>query len=227
MPGFSQTRLAARLQEVVSKRRQEVGLYTEIAEKLPLAKAERLLDVGTGTGLQLRVIHEMQPQIELFGLDLSAHAIQLARAHLSQMPINLQVGSIQETSYPDDFFDIITCSSSMSYWQNINACFNEIYRICKPGGFAILFEPRQDIDLDQAVEIIRDNLADANPLRRWLAVSLNRFGLRYGRSLGLTLYAMEDIESIAHQSWFSENATVQSITLQNLPIFMQITLTKV
>jgi hypothetical protein len=60
MSEFSQSKFAAKLQNVVSQRREESGFYSEIAEKLPLASAGRLLDVGTGSGLQLKVIHEME-----------------------------------------------------------------------------------------------------------------------------------------------------------------------
>ena len=56
MPKFSQSKFAADLQQIVSFRREDAGLYREIAERLPLDEAERILDVGTGTGLQLRAI---------------------------------------------------------------------------------------------------------------------------------------------------------------------------
>ena len=56
MPKFLQTKFAAGLQQIVSFRREDAGLYREIAERLPLDEAERILDVGTGTGLQLRAI---------------------------------------------------------------------------------------------------------------------------------------------------------------------------
>ena len=43
MPGVSQSRIAAKLQDIVARRREEVGLYKEIADELPLADAGRLL----------------------------------------------------------------------------------------------------------------------------------------------------------------------------------------
>jgi methylase of polypeptide subunit release factors len=72
MTSFSKSRFATRLQQAVSKRREEVGLYKEIAEKLQLSDSGRILDVGTGSGLQLKVIHEMKPNFELHGIDVSA-----------------------------------------------------------------------------------------------------------------------------------------------------------
>lgn len=177
MAKFAQSNLAAGLQRIVSERRMDAGLYREIAEQLPLSKAERVLDVGTGTGLQLKVIHEIAPQVALYGLDLSEAAIQAAVRALADLEVDLRAGSISDTAYPDDYFDIVTCNASMSYWDKPVDCFNEIYRILKPGGQVILFEPQKDFDLDEVVNTIRENMAEKSWLRRWGAVQLNKFGL--------------------------------------------------
>lgn len=129
MSTFSQSKFAAGLQRIVSFRRKDAGLYREIAERLPLIKAERVLDVGTGLGLQLKVIHEMAPHLALYGLDLSEDAIQVAFKALVGLKADLRAGSISATTYDDNFFDIVTCNASMSYWENPEDCFNEIYRI--------------------------------------------------------------------------------------------------
>lgn len=214
------------MQDMVSQRREEVGLYKEIAEKLPLPDNGRLLDVGTGSGLQLKAVHDVRPNLELFGLDISGAAIRVAQRNLTGMEVDLRVGSIEHTVYDDDFFDIVTCNASMSYWKNPVACFDEIYRILKPGGSASLFEPQKDIDIDQVVETINANLADKSRLRRFMAVSLNKFGLRWGRTLGLKIYSVQELEEMANRSQFGANHSIARITLQNLPIFVRITLIK-
>jgi SAM-dependent methyltransferase len=224
--GFSQSRLAARLQDVVSRRREEAGLYGEIAEKLPPLDRGRLLDVGTGSGLQLRVIHALRPHVELYGLDLSAEAIRVARANLANLAVDLRQGSIERTPYDDGFFDVVTCANSMSYWQDPLACFDEIHRILKPGGAAVLFEPQKEIDLDQVMATIDANLAGKSGLRRVAARGLNYFGLRWGRTVGLKLYAAEELRALARRSRFGADHSVDKTTLQNLPIFVQITLRK-
>jgi cyclopropane fatty-acyl-phospholipid synthase-like methyltransferase len=94
MPQFTQSKFAAWIQNVVSLRREESGLYAEIAGYLPLEGAERLLDIGTGTGLQLRVIHHLQPSIGLFGIDLSAAATKA----IGVLKPDLRVGSIEKTT---------------------------------------------------------------------------------------------------------------------------------
>ncbi len=227
MPIFSRSRFAAALQDFVGKRRMEAGLYHEIAEQIQLPETGRILDVGTGTGWQLEVIHQMRPTLELYGLDLSQHSIRSAERNLKELNVDLRVGSIEKTSYDDETFDIVTCASSMSYWENLIACFNEIHRILKRGGVAILFEPQKGIDIDQAVETIRANMADASKLRQFMAVHLNKFGLRSGNALGLNLYSREEIEDIINRSQFADRTSIETTTLQNLPIFMRIHLEKV
>jgi len=226
VPGFSQSRIAAKLQDIVSQRREEVGLYKEIAERLPLPDKGRLLDVGTGSGLQLKAVHDVRPELELFGLDISGAAIRVAQRNLTGMAVDLREGSIENTAYDDGFFDIVTCNASMSYWKNPVTCFDEIYRILKPGGLASLFEPQKDIDIDQVVEIINANLADKSQLRRFMAVSLNKFALRWGRTVGLKIHSVQELEEMASRSRFGDNHSITRITLQNLPIFVRIALIK-
>ena len=201
-------------------------MYAEIAGRLPLAGDQRILDVGTGTGLQLKEIHENQPGIELYGLDLSPAAIRAAKAALGGLSVDLRSGSIESTDFPDDFFDIITCNASLSYWPNLKGCFNEIFRILKPGGEAHFFEPHAEIDLDGALEQIRENMAGASPLRRWGAVKLNEFGLKRGSRIGMKLYTRAELLDIVHTSFFGENASIEETSLLKIPIFLWIQLKK-
>ena len=226
MAKFSESRFAAWLQKIVSYRRQESGLYREIANRLPLDEPARVLDIGTGTGLQLRAIHDCQPAAELYGLDLSGPAIEAARIALDDLDVDLRAGNIAETSFEDDFFDVVTCNASMSYWEDPRRCFNEIYRILKPGGEALLFEPHRDIDIDNALDQIRENMRDKCSLLRWGAVQLNKFGLSRGSRIGMKLYSRQELIDLTRSSSFGENSSVEGTSLLNIPIFLCIHLWK-
>ena len=223
---FSKSLLAAKLQEFVSIRREDSGLYHEVADALPLPDTGCLLDIGTGTGLQLRVIHQLKPDLELFGLDVSENTIRIAGRYLAPHNVNYSVGSIEKTDFKNGFFNLVTCANSMSYWDNLKACFDEIHRILLPGGSAHLIEPRANIDVDLALETIRENLEGESLIRKFLAVNLNKFALRRGSSVGLHQYTRDEIIHISQESKFGSNVSAESFTLQNLPIFMHITLTK-
>ncbi len=226
MSEFATSRFAAWLQAIVSRRREASGLYTEIAGRIPLEGAERVLDIGTGTGLQLRVIHQLEPGIELHGLDLSPAAIEAAKAALGELKVSLKAGSIESTDYPDDYFDLVTCNASLSYWKNLRRCLNEVHRVLKPGGEAHFFEPHAEIDIQAALEQIRTNMADQNPLRRWGAVQLNKFGLKRGSRLGMKLYRKEELQEIIRSTSFQEAVKVEETALLNIPIFLWIHLQK-
>ncbi len=226
MSGFSESKLTAWLQKIVSYRREASGLYHEIAIHLELQAGERVLDIGTGTGLQLRAMYQLQPLAELYGLDLSLPAIALARQALIDLNADLRAGSIRSTSYPDQFFDVITCNASLSYWEYPGECLNEIFRILKPGGRVLLFEPHREIDLEKALDQIRSNLADKSPVRRWGAVQLNRFGLEHGHRVGMKLYAISELQELVESSLFEQNHSITPISLLNIPIFARIQLWK-
>jgi ubiquinone/menaquinone biosynthesis C-methylase UbiE len=226
MSGFSQSRMAAHLQELVARRREEAGLYAGIVEAVQVPSSGRLLEVGCGSGRQLKVVHERAPDVELYGLDLSGAAIRNAKRNLEGLGADLRQGSIERTNYDDGYFDLVTCFSSMSYWNDLVHCFDEIHRILRPGGSARLVEPQEDIDIEEVVETIRSNLAEKSWLRRFLAVNLNRFGLKYGRKIGLRLYSISEMSSIVSKSHFGEGHSIERVSLQGLPIFMLISLMK-
>jgi len=226
MGRFAKSRMAARLQMVVSERRLESGLYAEIAALLPIKDHISLLDVGTGTGLMLHAVHAINPSVELHGLDISSEAIRLAKTQLVGIPVNLHGGSIEKTQFSEGQFDIVTCNASMSYWENPVVCFNEIYRILRPGGSAVLIEPYAEIDVDKALDTIRENMRGKSTLRRWMAIKLNKLGLQKGNRLGMNLYHMDEVEDLIRQSVFSGFGDVSETSLQRLPIFMKISLRK-
>jgi ubiquinone/menaquinone biosynthesis C-methylase UbiE len=134
MAKFSESQFAARLQNLISRLREESGMYLKIAKALPLRVNCRVLDVGTGSGFQLKVIHELDPNARLYGIDLSREVILEAGANLRSMAVDLRVESIEETTFEDGFFDVVTCNASLSYLRHLSHCFNEIHRILKPGG---------------------------------------------------------------------------------------------
>lgn len=226
MGRFAKSRLAANLQMVVSKRRLESGLYTEIASLLPLKDNIRLLDVGTGTGLMLRAVHEINPTVELFGLDISSEAIKLANEKLADMKVNLRSGSIEKTDFADNFFNVVTCNASMSYWENPVDCFNEIYRILYPGGQVVLIEPRVEMDVNPVIGMIQENMADKSLLRRWMAIGLNKLGLKSRKCFGKKLYNIKEFEVLIGRSDFSGHGHVSEVSSQQLPLYLKIFLKK-
>ena len=94
----------------------------------PLA-GKRVLDVGCGKGRFARVFHELEPQAELWGLDIS-------EAMLRFVPEGIQTraGSMTELPFADDFFDGAYATESLEHAVEIAKAVGEICRVVKPGG---------------------------------------------------------------------------------------------
>ena len=86
LPGF-----AARLYSSLTKTRAIKRQHQEIARDL-VSRIERgrMLDIGTGPGKLLFEIHQINPGIELFGLDISESMVQLAKKNLVGISVNVR-----------------------------------------------------------------------------------------------------------------------------------------
>jgi ubiquinone/menaquinone biosynthesis C-methylase UbiE len=230
MGSFSDSRLAAIMCDFVGQKRLETGYYREIAEQLiDRAPSEgRILDIGTGPGFILKELHDLNPNLIPYGLDISESIVQIARSNLKELGIVPRVfhGDIQDAPFKDNFFDIVTCSNSLSYWPDPAIGLNEIYRILKSSGKAILFEPYKEFDFDRIEDAIEGTLKHASPVRRELVKIFHKFALNWGYLLGLKLYSAKDYEDHAKQSNFKDNFTVEKISIINTPLFIRFTLTK-
>jgi len=46
-----------------------------------------------------------------------------------------------ELPYPDNFFDLVTCSGTIHHTPNVSFILSELHRVMKPGGYLLLREP--------------------------------------------------------------------------------------
>jgi ubiquinone/menaquinone biosynthesis C-methylase UbiE len=215
LPGF-----AARLYESLGNTNPVQLQHQEIAQRLTRQiQKGRLLDIGTGPGSLLREIHLINPEIELFGLDISDAMVTLARKRLSDLSVDIRRGSIQETDYEDEYFDLVTCTGSFYLWDAPVAGLNEICRILGSGCAAVLFESHRDFDKAAMKQALRQNLEGES----WLHRMLPPFFLE--KQLRMT-YTVEETIRIIQQTRFANSFNIEKATIANLPVWMCITLSK-
>ncbi len=192
--------------------------YKEIAQDLvSRMKSGRLLDVGTGPGYLLQEIHKLNPEIELYGLDISNSMVEQASRNLADIKVDLQCGNIKATNYKNDYFDLVTCSGSFYLWDNPIDGLEEIYRILKLGGAAYLYETHQDIDKQRLWQKMQENLKGDNLIRKVLAP---RF---FFKQIGMT-YAKKEIAEIIEKTSFARSYEIEEMTIFNLPVWVRVRL---
>jgi ubiquinone/menaquinone biosynthesis C-methylase UbiE len=183
-------------------------------------KQGKLLDIGTGPGRLLAEMNKMNPNLELYGLDISASMLEVARQNLQHIRnVGLQVGNITKTGYPSDFFDCIVSSGSFYNWDKPVEGLNEIYRILKSGMKAYIFESNKDYNRELFNTRLKVNLKGYHFIRK----SLSTYFLK--KQLGMT-YSIQEFDEIMKQTDFKKDYEILETELGNLPIYVRVELKK-
>lgn len=99
---------------------------------------KQLLDVGCGLGNDLSRFARGGALVT--GIDLSSHAIELARANFKHRGLGGQFAVMngEALDFPDAAFDVVYCHTVLHFTPNPELMVREIHRVLRPGGQAIL-----------------------------------------------------------------------------------------
>jgi ubiquinone/menaquinone biosynthesis C-methylase UbiE len=97
-----------------------------------------LLEVGCGVGLDLARFARGGARVT--GIDLADKSIELAKKHFAyqSLPAELQKGNGEKLHFPDNTFDVVYAHGVIQYTADAQAMINEMIRVLKPGGTAIM-----------------------------------------------------------------------------------------
>jgi SAM-dependent methyltransferase len=101
-------------------------------------RGKQLLEVGCGVGIDL--VRFARAGAVVTGIDLSQTAIDLAKQNFEGQGLDadLLVMDGECTGFGDDTFDFIYAHGVLQYTSNPQKMVDEIHRLLKPGGEAIL-----------------------------------------------------------------------------------------
>lgn len=105
--------------------------------KLGLESDSRILDVGTSTGTNLRMLRELGYS-QYVGLDFSLEAIRFCRNKGLGEVIN---GDIKNLPFPDGYFDLVLATDIVEHIDDDGKAMSEISRVLKKGGHALITVP--------------------------------------------------------------------------------------
>lgn len=112
---------------------------------LPLKDTISLLDCATGTADQVLSLVKHCPKIEeAIGIDLSEEMLEVGRKKIEKASltkkIHLQTASALDLPFPENRFDCITLSFGIRNVTDVSSCLEEIFRVLKPEGKALILE---------------------------------------------------------------------------------------
>lgn len=140
------------------------NLRAYLFERAGVERAQRVLEVGCGTGA---VLAEVPGAAARFGLDLDPARLDEARIHAPGAC--LVCADAHALPHPDGAFDVTFCHYLLLWVRDPFQALREMKRVTRPGGAVLaLAEPDYERRLDEPPALA--------PLGRWQTESLRRQG---------------------------------------------------
>ena len=108
----------------------------------------KLLDVGCGTGTFAAMLAETNLKVYPTGLDMAERMCQLARVKSQQVGLEQSMdfvtGDSEHLPFPENSFDMITCSNSFHHYPHQDKVLQEMFRVLRPGGRVVILDGFRD-----------------------------------------------------------------------------------
>jgi SAM-dependent methyltransferase len=112
-------------------------LFARIIGKLGVLLDDPVLDVGTSTGTNLRLLRELGFH-RVTGLDMSEEAIRFCTAKGLG---SVLLGDITRMPFGDGCFSLVLATDIIEHVDDDGAALAEIHRVLRPGGAALISVP--------------------------------------------------------------------------------------
>lgn len=97
---------------------------------------KKILDVGSASGWFLSKISLQHPDATYYGIDIYQEAIEYGKKAYPH--IEFSVASAEKIPYKANCFDIVICTEVLEHVENPQMVLQEIKRVLKKGGIAII-----------------------------------------------------------------------------------------
>ena len=178
-------------------------LYQMLASLGVGLKDQRILDLGTGTGvLAIQFAHQ---KARVAGIDISDGQIEAARkiAVSRELQVDFKTASAEDIPFPDHSMDVVTANQCWLYFDP-SKTIPEILRVLVPGGILVTSHfswlPRQD-DVASATEKL---MLKHNPT--WTAADYEGVIPERPKGIGAefdvkSMFFFDEQIEFTHESW--------------------------
>jgi len=139
---------ATRSYSLFAKSRMMQAFYRDVAVEVAREVSRgRILDVGTGPGYLCLHISRIAPGSEVIGMDISGDMIRIAlrnaeRANVKN--VRFIIEDANKMSFGNETFDLVVSTGSLHHWKEPVRVINEIHRVLKRGGKALIYDLWRD-----------------------------------------------------------------------------------
>ena len=143
----------ARPRDWAQNEERQTPTYREAMRHLGVAAGQRVLDVGCGAGVFLRLVADLGARP--FGLDASEALVEEARERVPEADV--RVGEMESLPYEDDHFDVVTGFNSFFFASDMVGALREARRVAKPDAPVLIqvWGPPERCDLEAMKRVAR------------------------------------------------------------------------
>ncbi len=175
-----------------------IDIFLEYIKLLKIQKDQKGLEIGCGLGRLLKELFDVY-KCELYGIDNSSKAIELAQVRVGSICKALKNCGAESICFPQEFFDFIIC------WGVFELCDQEkalidMTRCLKIGGQILITGKSHDYHKDDSDAYS----AEVGITEKKICHSFSNYDklLQFGKSIGLTPLHQRFFE---RRGYFAEN----------------------
>lgn len=174
---------------------KDIDEFRSTAQRLaPQIKAgARVLEIAPGPGY-LAIELARLTGCRMIGLDISRTFVEIASRNAEKAGVNVcfDQGDAADLPYPDDVFDFIVCRAAFKNFSRPLAALDEMYRVLKRGGSALIVDLRKDFSSSEVNDYVKDKGA----------INAALIKLTFNTMLKKRAYTREGITQLVSQSQF-------------------------
>ncbi len=118
------------------------------------------LDIGCGSGLNIKRLYEKSPKAKSYGVDYSSTCVkkskQLNKELVESGDVEVYEANVLDMPFDDNTFDIITAFETVYFWPDIVDSFKEVKRTLKDDGKFFIVMDANGCYTPKLEEVTRD-----------------------------------------------------------------------
>jgi ubiquinone/menaquinone biosynthesis C-methylase UbiE len=175
---------------------RDMTRFTEVARRVAERVRPRgaVLEVAPGPGYL--AIEVAKRGYSVAALDISKSFVRIARENATRagVDVDVRVGNAAAMPFANASFDFVICTAAFKNFRDPVGAINEMHRVLKPGGEALIIDLRKDASWREIAEEVRNMQLSA-----WNAL-VTRFIFRHG--LLRAAYTADQLAAMARKSTF-------------------------
>jgi ubiquinone/menaquinone biosynthesis C-methylase UbiE len=156
--------------------KKSLDRFKELAQRTAreLNAGSSLLEVAPGPGYFAIELAKLG-DYKITGLDISKTFVEIAQGNAAKagVRVDFERGNASNMPFADETFDFIVCCAAFKNFTEPERAIEEMYRVLKPGGKALIVDLRKDTPLESINQAI--NAMDIGAMNRMITKLTFRF----------------------------------------------------